>query len=154
MKYINLRAAHRKKDRKESTDEWGEKTQLRALLWGVSWHAQQVAQHFSAEVGLMLSEVNRSTIDAVFRANKLLDKVKGMKEHKMKIHKIPPSELVMYVWVDAGSQNRPDGSSTQGIILGIRSRDLLKEAVGRVSLIAWHSHKIDRQCLMPQPWGR
>ena len=67
LKYIRLRS-HRKKDRKESTDDW-EKTQLRALLGGVSWHAQQVAPHFSAEVGLILCEINRSTIETVFIAN-------------------------------------------------------------------------------------
>ncbi|CAL1156473.1 unnamed protein product, partial [Cladocopium goreaui] len=47
-----------------------EKTQLRALLGGVSWHAQQVAPHFSAEVGLLLSEVNKSTIETIYKANR------------------------------------------------------------------------------------
>ena len=113
LKYINLRA-HRKKDRNSPTDDW-EKTQLRTLLGGVSWHAQQVAPHFAAEVGLLLSEVNKSSIDTVLRANRLMDKVKGLKDHRLKVHAIPVSELALYVWVDAGSQNRPDGSSTQGI---------------------------------------
>ena len=147
LKYINLRA-YRKKNRHDPTDDW-EKTQLRALLGGLSWHAQQVAPHFSADVSLMLSEVNKSTIDTIYRANKLLDKVKAMKSHKMKIHKIPWNELAMFVWVDAGSQNRLDGSSTQGIILGVGSNRLLKGEVCPISFISWHSQKIDRQCRSP-----
>ena len=87
LKYINLRA-HRKRDRHSPTDEW-EKTQLHALLGALSWHAQQVAPHFAAEVGLMLSQVNHSSIETILKANKLMDKVKGMKGHKMRVHCIP-----------------------------------------------------------------
>ena len=58
--------AFRKKDRNAPTED-SEKTQLRALLGGVSWHAQQVAPHFSAEIGLLLSEVNKSTIETIYK---------------------------------------------------------------------------------------
>lgn len=56
LKYINVRA-HRKKGKHSDTDEL-EKGQLRALLGGVSWLAQQTAPYFSAETGLRLSEVS------------------------------------------------------------------------------------------------
>ena len=147
LKYINLRA-QRKKDKHSETDPW-EKTQLRALLGGISWHAQQVAPHFSAEVSFLLSEVNHSTIDTVLRCNKLLDKVKDMKDHHMRIHSIPPDELHLYVWVDAGSQNRPDGSSTQGIVVAAASNKLLEGECKDVSFVTWHSQKIDRKCRSP-----
>ena len=84
LKYINLRA-HRKRDKQSPTEEF-EHTQLRALLGGVSWHAQQVAPHFSAEVGFLLSEVNQSTIDTINRANQLLDRAKDMKQHRLRVH--------------------------------------------------------------------
>ena len=147
LKYINLRA-HRKRDKHALTDEW-EKTQLRALLGGVSWHAQQVAPHFAAEVGLLLSQVNTSTVETVFKANKLMDRVKSMKGHRLKVHHIPFDELAMYVWVDAGSQNRHDGSSTQGIVLGIASKRMSHGDCVPVSLAAWHSQKIERRCRSP-----
>ena len=147
LKYINLRA-HRKKDRNSPTDDW-EKTQLRTLLGGVSWHAQQVAPHFAAEVGLLLSEVNKSSIDTVLRANRLMDKVKGLKDHRLKVHAIPVSELALYVWVDAGSQNRPDGSSTQGIVLGAASQRMSHGECVSVTLLSWHSQKIERRCRSP-----
>ena len=147
LKYINLRA-HRKRDRHSPTDEW-EKTQLHALLGALSWHAQQVAPHFAAEVGLMLSQVNHSSIETILKANKLMDKVKGMKGHKMRVHCIPCHELAMYVWVDAGSQNRHDGSSTQGIVLGIASKRLSHGECTPITLVAWHSQKIERKCRSP-----
>ena len=127
----------------------GKKTQLRALLGGLSWHAQQVAPHFAAEVGLMLSQMNHSSIDTILKANKLMDKVKGMKSHKMRVHCIPRHELAMYVWVDAGSQNRHDGSSTQGIVLGMASNRLSHGECTPVTLVAWHSQKIERKCRSP-----
>ena len=74
LKCINLRA-FRKKDRNAPTEE-SEKTQLRALLGGVSWHAQQVTPYFSAEVGLLLSEVNKSTLETITRLTGYLTKSK------------------------------------------------------------------------------
>lgn len=147
LKYINLRS-HRKKDRSAETDDW-EKTQLRALLGGLSWHAQQVAPHFSAEVGLLLSEVTKSTIDTICRANHLLDQVKEKRDHRLLIKSIPLSELSLFAWVDAATQNRIDGSSTQGIIIGVSSNALLTGSCEHVAFIAWHSQKIDRKCRSP-----
>ena len=70
-----------------------------------------------------------------------------MSHHKMRVHRIPPpKELALYVWVDAGSQNRHDGSSSQGILLGATSKKLLD---GEVSFTAWRSQKIERQCRSP-----
>ena len=108
-----------------------------------------MAPHFAADVGFLLSEVNKSTIDTIYRANKLLDHVKSMKDHRMKIHPIPKEELAAFVWVDAGSQNRPDGSSTQGIVVGVASKDLLEGMVKPVSMVVWHSQKIERKCRSP-----
>ena len=147
IKYINLRA-HRRKDRKAVTDEI-EKSQLRALLGALSWHAQQVAPHFSADIGMLLSEVNKSTIDTIIRANQLLDLAKQQKKHKMKIPKLDPQAIVLVAWVDAGSQNRIDGSSTQGILIGASNRKLLEGSCEPVALMSWHSQKIDRVCRSP-----
>ena len=147
IKHINLRA-FRRKDRKSPTDET-EKSQLRALLGALSWHAQQVAPHFSAEIGMLLSEVNRSTIDTIYRANHLLDLAKNQKSHKLLIPKVDVQSLVLVAWVDAGSQNRADGSSTQGILIGASEKNLLSGACAPVVMIAWHSQKIDRICRSP-----
>ena len=139
LKYINLRA-HRRRDRKSLTDEV-EKTQLQALLGGVSWHAQQMAPHFSAEVGLLLSEVNHSTIDTIIRANQLLDHVKEQRKHQLHIRGAPMNEIQLVAWVDAGSQNRVDGGSTPGTLIGVTNRRLLSGACEQVDLVCWHSQR-------------
>ena len=92
LKYINVRA-HRKRDKHGDTDEL-EKSQLRTLLGGVSWFAQQVAPQFSAEVGLLLSEVSKSTVETLFRANKLMHQVKESKHHRLLVPKIDLDSLV------------------------------------------------------------
>ena len=141
--------AGRKRKGNETTNE-REKSQLRALLGALSWHSQQVSPHLSAEVGLLLSEVSDSTIDTIKRANNLLYQAKLRKEHKLIIHAYPEStRLGMFVWADAAGQNRRDGSSTQGIFLGVAPLTLLEGCVEKVTPIAWHASKIDRVVRSP-----
>ena len=147
FKYINIRA-HRRKEKHAETDDY-EKSQLRSLLGGVSWRAQQVAPHFSAEVGLLLSEINRSTVETLNRSNQLLHQVKNMRSHRLKVHSIPLENLGLFAWCDAAKQNRCDGSSTAGIVIGASSLNLLQGSVESVSLLAWHSSKITRICRSP-----
>ena len=147
LKYINIRAS-RKRDKHAATDDY-EKSQLRSLLGGISWHAQQVAPHFSSEVGLLLSEINHSQVDTLFRANKLLEQVKNMRSHRLKIHRIDLKNVGLFAWCDAAAQNRWDGSSTAGIVIGASDLGLLKGQVEKVTLLAWHSSKITRVCRSP-----
>lgn len=147
LRYINLRA-HRRKEKGAPTDAL-EQSQLRTLLGGLSWVAQQTAPHLAAEVGLLLSEVNHSSVDTINRANRLLDQAKGMKDHKVRIHKIPLDKMMVCAWCDAAAHNRPDGSSTQGIVVGISSTDLIKGQCAPVSLVMWQSAKIGRICRSP-----
>ncbi|CAE7735180.1 RE1, partial [Symbiodinium sp. CCMP2456] len=107
----------RRKQLNESTTGW-EKTQLRALLGALSWHAQQVAPHVSAPVGLLLSETNNSTVATLLQANNLLRRTKEQKEHQMLIHPFPPEvELGLFAWVDAASQS-PGAAETLAAVNG------------------------------------
>ena len=69
-RYRRPMCSKRRKQKNDSTGE-KEKTQLRALLGGLSWHAQQVAPHAAAEVSLLLSEVNHSTVSTIQKASLL-----------------------------------------------------------------------------------
>ena len=139
----------RRKNPSESTTSW-EKSQLRALLGAMSWYAQQVGPHVSADVGLLLSEVNSSTVSTLIRANTLLSNTKARKAHHMIIHHFPDStSLGLYAWVDASSQNRVCGGSTEGLFIGMAPLSLLQGEVCAVSPMLWHSHKIDRVCRSP-----
>ena len=114
---INI-CASRKKDRSQATSD-KEKSQLRALLGGISWHAQQVAPYLAADVSLLLTEVSRSTIETVVKANILLNTAKSRQKQKMKIHAFrEEDDLTMVMWVDAANANRADGGSTQGLFPG------------------------------------
>ena len=130
--------ASRRKCRDAETSE-REKTQLRAALGALSWHGQQVAPHIAAEVSLLLSEVSRSTVHTIVKTNLLVAHTRAKRDHIMKIHAFDPrEELCIYAWVDAGSQNRPDGGSTQGAFLGMSTMGLQKGEVLPVSPLAWH----------------
>ena len=142
-------SAVRKKDVKVETTE-REKTQLRALLGALSWNCQQVSPHTSAEVSLLLSEIPKSTVATILQANNLLFRTKARSNHELIIHSFPDEkDLGMYAWVDAASQNRSDGGSTQGIVVGLGSLGMLRGDVSKVSLVSWHSNKIDRVCRSP-----
>ena len=148
VKEIPLSATRRKEDGKPITD-W-ERTQLRTLLGALSWNAQQVAPHLSAEVSLLLSETSEGTVHTIKKANALLRQAQARHEHKMQIHQFPEdTELAYYAWVDAASQNRKKGGSTQGIFIGVAPLGLAKGEVTEVTPIAWHSSKIDRACRSP-----
>ncbi|CAE7201192.1 RE2 [Symbiodinium sp. CCMP2592] len=142
-------SSSRRKDKEAPVTE-RERSQLRTLLGGLSWHAQQVAPHVSAEVGLLLSEVSKGTVSTVLRANLLLHHTKARGEHKLKIHAFDTHvTLALYAWVDASDGNRPDGGSTQGIFIGIGPEALFHGEMGAISPISWHSTKIDRTCRSP-----
>ena len=143
---INISSSRRTMRKAPTTDH--EKTKLRGLLGGLSWHAQQVAPHVSAEVGLMLSEVNQSTVETLIKANLLLEHTKARKDHKMLISR-QEGEMHFFAWVDAASQNRIDGGSTQGILIGASGQGLQQGDVAAISPISWHSTRIDRVCRSP-----
>ena len=145
---LNLNATRRREKNLPTTDF--EKTKLRGILGALSWHAQQVAPHFSAEVGLMLSEISTSTVETICRVNHLLQKAKSRKDHKLLIHAFPENTKTgLFVWADASGQNRPDGGSTQGIFIGIAPLGLLQGKMECVSPIGWHASKIDRVTRSP-----
>ena len=148
IKEIPVNSSRRKDKGLQTTGH--EQTQLRALLGALSWHAQQVAPHMSAEVSLLLSEVKQSTVNTILRANQLLEAARARKEHRLRIHRFAEgTPLGLFAWVDAASQNRPDGGSTQGIVIGLAPESLLQGEMAPVSAVAWHSNRIDRVCRSP-----
>ncbi|CAE7480558.1 RE1 [Symbiodinium sp. CCMP2592] len=138
----------RRKDPKAATTPQ-EKSQLRALLGALSWYAQQTAPHLSADVSLMLSEVGQSTVNTIVRANQLLSVERNRKGHKLLIQRCDNEDMQLFAWVDAASQNRLDGSSTQGIFVGAASKKLFQGEIAAVSPISWHSTRIERKCRSP-----
>ncbi|CAE7207379.1 RE1, partial [Symbiodinium sp. CCMP2456] len=94
--------------------------------------------------------VGRSTVDTIIRANVLLSHAKARRDHKMLIHAFPEDvPLGPVAWVDAASQSRVDGGSTEGIVIGMAPQGLLQGEVCEISLMSWHSSKVGRMCRSP-----
>ena len=74
------------------------------------------------------------TVNVLADTNKLLKKAKTLRQHKVRIHKMdgPP---VLACWVDAAHANRPDGSSTKGILVGWTGQPLLEGHLSKVTSI-------------------
>ena len=145
---ISLSASRRRDTNSPTTER--KKSLLRAVLGALSWHAQQVAPHISAEVGLLLSDVTVSTVETIHQTNKLLFKAKARKDHVLKIHVHSKEEpLGVFCWADAAGQNRRDGGSTQGIFVGIGPLKLLDGEIGKITPMSWHAGKIDRVTRSP-----
>ncbi|CAE7947875.1 RE1 [Symbiodinium sp. KB8] len=94
-------------------------------------------------------QVSQSTVQSLIKANQLLSVERNKKGHKLLIQRCDNAKMQFYAWVNAASQNRVDGSSTQGIFIGAASDKLLKGELDTVSPISWHSQRIERKCRSP-----
>eukprot|EP00435_Cladocopium_sp_Y103_P053704 s442_g17.t1 len=148
LKEISISSERRKMMDDDTTER--EKSKLRAALGALSWHAQQVGPHVSAAVSLLLSQVNCSKVRQMVEVNKVVYQVKANRKHSLRIHGgLRVEDMIVAGWADASGQNRIDGKSTQGMVIGITHRDLLRGSMCPVSLVCWQSAKIIRQCRSP-----
>ena len=140
---------NRRETPKESTTD-AEKTELRGLLGALAWHTSQVGFRFSSYTSLYLSEVNSSTVETLIEVNMLLRKIRNVSHEPMKIFPFEEHENPqLYCWTDASNQNRHDGSSTKGVLVGMSGGKLESGEIDRVSPWFWQSGKIDRVCRSP-----
>ena len=71
-------------------------------------------------MSLLLSQVVSSTVETMIEVNKLIYKTKCHRKHALKVHGgLKVSDLLVAGWADAAAQNRTDGKSSLGIIIGI-----------------------------------
>ena len=124
---------------------------MRAALGTISWRSTQSAPQFLAETSLLLSEVNKGTIESLHKVNKL---VREMRREAGQGLIFPTgwqfkgiTDLCAITWADASQHNRPDKSSTVGIITGITVKEALGGAETQVAVVQWKSGKTPRQCL-------
>ena len=94
-----------------------ERTQLRGVVGGLLWRANQSGPGTAAGVSLMASEICQATAGTLKEANLLLKRAQDRKNDKIIIHPFPEQEeLVVGTWVDASWANRRDGGSTGGFV--------------------------------------
>ena len=103
-------------------------SQLRGILGTLAWKASQTGPQYQADVSLLLSEVKYATIDTLQRANKLVREVKRDAQQSLRFPawKLGLKDLAVVTWCDASQHNRPDKSSTYGLVTGVAPRALLE----------------------------
>ena len=139
----------RRRQRKDPTSE-KEQTALRGLLGALSWHVNQVGFRYCAHVSLSLSNVVHSTVEDIMEANKLLHRARDAAREPMHIRDIgDPQEVVLLAWTDAANQNRKDGASTEGILIGSAPERILEGHMCHVNPMYWSSSRIHRVCRSP-----
>ena len=122
---------------------------LRGLIGTMSWKASQTGPQYVADVSLLLSEIPYATVDTLLRANKL---AREMKRDSQQVLRFPSwgiswKDLAVVTWADASNHNRPDRSSTMGMISGLAPKTILEGQEVPVALVNWRSGKTPRQCL-------
>ena len=147
LKEMSISAERRREPKAATTER--EKSSLRAALGALSWCAQQCCPQIGAAVSLFLSQVLVSTVSTLLEVNKLIYSLKCQRKHRLLIHAHDVNDLLVAGWADASVQNRVDGKSTQGIIIGITSRKLMEGDLCPVSPVTWNASKIGRQCRSP-----
>ena len=139
----------------KSTATPSEVSQLRGLIGSVAWRSSQTSPQFQADANLLLSEVPLATVGTIIRANKLVREMKRTADQVL----IFPSwgrewtDLAVVVWADASNSNRPDKSSTMGLVAGLCPKEILDGEEVQVALLSWKSSKTPRQCYRVK-WSR
>ena len=120
--------AKERADKKNSLLNPDELSQLRGILGTLAWKASQTGPQYQADVSLMLSEVKNATIDTLQRANKLVREVRRDSHQSLLFPawNLDFQDLAVLTWCDASQQNRPDKSSTLGLLTAIGPRSMLE----------------------------
>ena len=99
----------------------------------------------------MLSEISRGTIETLYKTNKLIREMRRdagqglLFPSSWQVEKV--QDLAVITWADASQHNRPDRSSTLGILSGVAPKEILQGIETQVALVQWKSGKTPRQCL-------
>ena len=107
--------------------------------------------HELEEISLLLSEISRGTIETLYKTNKLVREMRRdagqglLFPSSWQVEKI--QDLAVITWADASQRNRPDRSSTLGILSGVAPKEILQGIETQVALVQWKSGKTPRQCL-------
>ena len=126
-----------------------ETSALRGALGTISWRSTQSAPQFLAETSLLLSEINKGTVETLYKVNKLVREMRREAKQGLLFPAwgIPWNQLACVTWADASQHNRPDKSSTIGIVTAIGPKEMLEGAEVQLAVVQWKSGKTPRQVL-------
>ena len=115
---------------------------MMAVLGAVQDKVQKTGPEEAAECGLLQSKRPHATVQDVVAVNKMVGRMKAGIDRCLPIHSHIGPSLVAVCWEDTAFGNRPDGSSTEGYVVGISTPEILQGEEALVTLVDWGSHKI------------
>ena len=134
---------NKSKEERPVTEE--ERTQLRGLIGAMQWRGQQSAPGVCPGAGLLASKVTKAATEDLREGNLQLKRTKERSGQQLVIHSFEPDdELIVATWVDAAHDNREDGGSTGGIIIGMAPKKILDGEECGVSAVYWSSRKAEK----------
>ena len=113
---------------------------MMAVLGAVQYKVQKTGPEEAAECGLLQSKRPHATVQDVVAVNKMVGRMKARADRCLPIHSHVGPSLVAVCWEDAAFGNRPDGSSTEGYVVGISTPEILQGEEALVTFADWGSH--------------
>ena len=141
---IDIAPQRKRQSQAAATDQ--EKAQMMAVLGAVQYKVQKTGPEEAAECGLLQSKRPHATVQDVVAVNKMVGRMKARMDRCLPIHSHIGPSLVAVCWEDAAFGNRPDGSSTEGYVVGISTPEILQGEEALVTFVDWGSHKIPQMC--------
>ena len=146
IKPLNIEKARKTQPNDKATPK--EQSQLRGLLGGLAWPANQTQPHLAASVSLAQAASSSATVAELLEVNKTLRYAKETSD----IHLIIRShghldEIRFGIYSDASWSTRPDGSSQGGWITFIATEaEIGGDKPFPLTVIDWSSRKLTRIC--------
>ena len=128
-------------------DEHSKKTH-HSLVMQLRWVTANTRPDYDADVDSLQSTMHVATVNNLLQANKILRALRETPHMYMRHSAKRFSKPVPFCVFDAAYQNRHDGCSTGGMMVGIRETDRSKDC-NRCDLLHWNAKKIGRGLYPP-----
>ncbi|CAE7470265.1 unnamed protein product [Symbiodinium sp. CCMP2592] len=121
--------------------------QAKAILGSAQWRVTQSAPHHAAKLSMLQSLLSSRDGACVDQINKLVREIHSSKHISVQVQNLgqfDPKDATFVAWSDASLANRPDGTSTGGLIIGLMSPKSIEVGQGKANIISWRSYKLPR----------
>ncbi|CAE7794276.1 RE2 [Symbiodinium sp. CCMP2592] len=121
--------------------------QAKAILGSAQWRVTQSAPHHAAKLSYLQTLLSSRSSSCVDQINKLVREIHNAKHISISVQNLgdfDPKTATFVAWSDASLANRPDGTSTGGLLVGMMSPKSMELGQGKINVISWRSYKLPR----------
>ena len=146
LKPLNIEKARKQCPEDKATPKG--QSQLRGLLGGLAWPANQTQPHLAASVSLAQASSSGATVGDLLDANKTLRYAKETADVPLTIRGHGPLDQLRFgVYTDASWATRPDGSYQGGWIIFVGTEEEFHGSKPfPLTVLDWSSKKLTRIC--------